>query len=156
MQTILTTAARYSVDIDHSSVDKTQGSIISNVCFNIQLNLTDESIQRNLVYVQRAFLQLLYTTAINDMLTDVTTTETKSVLLEAAAHLALGSDQSAQKLALSTLSKVSFPSLQSFNLRYQVATTENDYWEKTLRIALQVPSLPHVCPADAGSTLVCS
>ncbi|KAK6036023.1 hypothetical protein COOONC_26472 [Cooperia oncophora] len=61
-------------------------------------------------------------------------------LQEAATHLALSSDQSCQKLALATLSRTSAGNAQ--------------WWQRTLRTALEVPSLPHISSSDAGSTVV--
>lgn len=120
---ILTTAARYSVVLDASEATRSQ----------------DEAAQRNLLYVQRSFLQLMYTTAINNMLADVAGASIED-LLEATTRLALGSDQASQKLALQTLSKV--------------ASLNENWWARTLRVALEVPSLGHISPVDAGSTLV--
>lgn len=61
-------------------------------------------------------------------------------VLESAARLALSSDQTAQKVALSCLAKISLitPSWSA----------------RTLRVALEIPSLSHITPSDAGSTLV--
>ncbi|CAI4227430.1 unnamed protein product [Auanema sp. JU1783] len=120
---ILTTAARYSVS-DSQAFGKD----------------SDESVQRNIVYVQRAFLQLLCTATTNDMLGKIAQPSVKNALLNAAVQLALGNDQSSQKLALTTLAKAS--------------QSDSDCWQQTLRTALQVPSLPHISPSDAGSTLV--
>ncbi|PIO65614.1 hypothetical protein TELCIR_12705 [Teladorsagia circumcincta] len=61
-------------------------------------------------------------------------------LQEAATQLALSSDQSCQKLALATLSRTSAGNAQ--------------WWQRTLRTALEVPSLSHISSSDAGSTVV--
>uniref|UniRef100_A0A1I7XDB1 Exportin-T n=1 Tax=Heterorhabditis bacteriophora TaxID=37862 RepID=A0A1I7XDB1_HETBA len=65
---------------------------------------------------------------------------TVDCLLEAATHLALSSDQSCQKLALATLAKLSAGNIA--------------WWQRTLRTALEVPSLSHISPTDAGSSVV--
>lgn len=97
--------------------------------------------QRALLYVQRAFVQLLFTVIVSDCAPALN--QTPGLLdhvLEAAARLALSSDQTAQKVALSALAKVSLI-IPSWSAR-------------TLRVALEIPSLPHITPSDAGSTLV--
>lgn len=97
--------------------------------------------QRALLYVQRAFVQLLFTVIVSDCAPALNTSPgLLDHVLEAAARLALSSDQTAQKVALSCLSKISLiiPA----------------WSEKTLRVALEIPSLSHITPSDAGSTLV--
>uniref|UniRef100_A0A7I4YH90 Exportin-T n=1 Tax=Haemonchus contortus TaxID=6289 RepID=A0A7I4YH90_HAECO len=104
------------------------------------LRAQDETAYRNLIYVRRAFLQLFYTSTTSDMLNEIATGTLFDNLLEAATHLALSSDQSCQKLALATLSRTS--------------ATNAQWWQRTLRTALEVPSLPHISSSDAGSTVV--
>ncbi|CDM63499.1 Exportin-T [Caenorhabditis elegans] len=97
--------------------------------------------QRALLYVQRAFVQLLYTVIASDCTPALNTTPgLLDHVLESAARLALSSDQTAQKVALSCLAKISLitPSWSA----------------RTLRVALEIPSLSHITPSDAGSTLV--
>ncbi|KAK5984243.1 hypothetical protein GCK32_008714 [Trichostrongylus colubriformis] len=74
------------------------------------------------------------------MLNEIATGTLFDNLQEAATQLALSSDQSCQKLALATLSRTSTGSAQ--------------WWQRTLRTALEVPSLPHISSSDAGSTVV--
>lgn len=97
--------------------------------------------QRALLYVQRAFVQLLFTVIVSDCAPALNSTPgLLDHVLEAAARLALSSDQIAQKVALSSLARVSL-----------IIPT----WSaRTLRVALEIPSLPHITPSDAGSTLV--
>ncbi|VDM63438.1 unnamed protein product [Angiostrongylus costaricensis] len=57
-------------------------------------------------------------------------------LQEAATRFALSSDQPCQKLALATLSRTSVGNTQ--------------WWQRTLRTALEVPSLSHISASDAG------
>ncbi|RCN28788.1 hypothetical protein ANCCAN_25467 [Ancylostoma caninum] len=99
-----------------------------------------EAVYRNLIYVRRAFLQLFYTSTTSDMLSEIATGSLFDNLQEAATQLALSSDQSCQKLALATLSKTSAGNAQ--------------WWQRTLRTALEVPSLPHISSSDAGSSVV--
>lgn len=97
--------------------------------------------QRALLYVQRAFAQLLFTVIVSDCTPALNTSPgLLDHVLEAAARLALSSDQTAQKVALSSLAKISLiiPA----------------WSERTLRVALEIPSLSHITPSDAGSTLV--
>ncbi|UMM29933.1 hypothetical protein L5515_012046 [Caenorhabditis briggsae] len=97
--------------------------------------------QRALLYVQRAFVQLLFTVIVSDCTPALNNTPGLiDHVLEAAARLALSSDQTAQKVALASLTKIS-PIIPSWSAR-------------TLRVALEIPSLPHITPSDAGSTLV--
>lgn len=97
--------------------------------------------QRALLYVQRAFVQLLFTVIANDCTPALNTTPgLLDHIMEAAVRLALSSDQTAQKVALSTLAKLSLV-IPAWSAR-------------TLRVALEIPSLPHITPSDAGSTLV--
>ncbi|EGT42951.1 hypothetical protein CAEBREN_13713 [Caenorhabditis brenneri] len=97
--------------------------------------------QRALLYVQRAFVQLLLTVISSDCTPALNTTPgLMDHVLEAAARLALSSDQTAQKVALSCLSKISL--------------IVPEWSARTLRVALEIPSLPHITPSDAGSTLV--
>lgn len=91
--------------------------------------------------MQRAFVQLLYTVIASDCVPALNGTPgLLDHVLEAAARLALSSDQTAQKVALSSLSKISLI-VPAWSAR-------------TLRVALEIPSLPHITPSDAGSTLV--
>ncbi|CAB3409832.1 unnamed protein product [Caenorhabditis bovis] len=118
-------------------------AIAARASMQEQENITaakDES-QRVLVYVQRAFLQLLYTVIVSDCIESLSaTTGLLEHVLEAAARLALSTDQTSQKVALACLAKVS-----------QILP---NWSAKTLRIALEVPSLSHISPSDAGSSIV--
>ncbi|EFO92257.1 CRE-XPO-3 protein [Caenorhabditis remanei] len=97
--------------------------------------------QRALLYVQRAFVQLLFTVIVSDCTPALNTSPgLLDHVLEAAARLALSSDQTAQKVALSSLAKISLI-IPAWSAR-------------TLRVALEIPSLSHITPSDAGSTLV--
>ncbi|CAI5449879.1 unnamed protein product [Caenorhabditis angaria] len=117
-------------------------AISARAAMQEQENITaakDDS-QRALIYVQRAFLQLLYTVICNDCIEALSNAGLLDHILEAAARLALSSDQTSQKVALGCLSKIS-----------QLSPT----WSaRTLRIALEVPTLPHITPSDAGSSIV--
>ncbi|WKY05144.1 hypothetical protein Q1695_005844 [Nippostrongylus brasiliensis] len=104
------------------------------------LRAQDEAAYRNLIYVRRAFLQLFFTSTTSDMLGEIAAGTLFDNLQEAATHLALSSDQSCQKLALATLSRTSAGNAQ--------------WWQRTLRTALEVPSLSHISSSDAGSTVV--
>ncbi|RCN43788.1 hypothetical protein ANCCAN_10260 [Ancylostoma caninum] len=121
---ILASAARLSVETEPTPALRAQ----------------DEAVYRNLIYVRRAFLQLFYTSTTSDMLSEIATGSLFDNLQEAATQLALSSDQSCQKLALATLSKTSAGNAQ--------------WWQRTLRTALEVPSLPHISSSDAGSSVV--
>uniref|UniRef100_A0A1I7TXK2 Exportin-T n=1 Tax=Caenorhabditis tropicalis TaxID=1561998 RepID=A0A1I7TXK2_9PELO len=97
--------------------------------------------QRALLYVQRAFVQLLFTVIVSDCTPALNSRSgLLDHVLEAAARLALSSDQTAQKVALSSLAKVSL--------------IIPEWSARTLRVALEIPSLSHITPSDAGSTLV--
>uniref|UniRef100_A0A8R1HHK4 Exportin-T n=1 Tax=Caenorhabditis japonica TaxID=281687 RepID=A0A8R1HHK4_CAEJA len=97
--------------------------------------------QRALLYVQRAFVQLLFTVIASECTPALTTTPgLVDHVLEAAARLALSSDQTAQKVALSCLARISL--------------IIPEWSARTLRVALEIPSLSHITPSDAGSTLV--
>ncbi|KAJ1352289.1 hypothetical protein KIN20_008590 [Parelaphostrongylus tenuis] len=104
------------------------------------LRAHDETVYRNVIYVRRAFLQLFYTSTISDMLPEIALGDLFDNLQEVATRLALSSDQPCQKLALATLSRTS------------VGSTE--WWQRTLRTALEVPSLSHINASDAGSVVV--
>ncbi|KAK6029971.1 hypothetical protein OSTOST_03906 [Ostertagia ostertagi] len=121
---ILASAARLSMETEPTSALRAQ----------------DETAYRNLIYVRRAFLQLFYTSTTSDMLAEIATGTLFDDLQEAATQLALSSDQSCQKLALATLSRTSAGNAQ--------------WWQRTLRTALEVPSLSHISSSDAGSTVV--
>ncbi|ETN69294.1 hypothetical protein NECAME_15394 [Necator americanus] len=121
---ILASAARLSVESEPTPALRAQ----------------DETVYRNLIYVRRAFLQLFYTSTTSDMLSEVAAGELLDSLQEAATRLALSNDQSCQKLALATLSRTSAGNAQ--------------WWQRTLRTALEVPSLPHISSSDAGSSVV--
>ncbi|EPB77249.1 hypothetical protein ANCCEY_03620 [Ancylostoma ceylanicum] len=121
---ILASAARLSVETEPTPALRAQ----------------DEAVYRNLIYVRRAFLQLFYTSTTSDMLSEIATGSLFDNLQEAATQLALSSDQSCQKLALATLSRTSAGNAQ--------------WWQRTLRTALEVPSLPHISSSDAGSSVV--
>lgn len=97
-QVILTTAARFAV-VDNAEISK-QGK--STIPFVISIRIEEAS---NLLYVRRAFVQLMSATATNEMLVDIAGDAIED-LLEATTRLALGSDQASQKIALLTLSKV--------------------------------------------------
>lgn len=104
------------------------------------LRAQDETAYRNLIYVRRSFLQLFYTSTISDMLPEIASGELFDNLQEAATQFALSSDQPCQKLALATLSRTS--------------TVSTQWWQRTLRTALEVPSLSHINASDAGSMVV--
>ncbi|CAJ0601007.1 unnamed protein product [Cylicocyclus nassatus] len=121
---ILASAARLSIETEPTPALRAQ----------------DEAVYRNLIYVRRAFLQLFYTSATSDMLSEIAAGPLFDDLQQAATQLALSSDQSCQKLALATLSRTS--------------SVNTQWWQRTLRTALEVPSLSHISSSDAGSSVV--
>uniref|UniRef100_A0A158PCW5 Exportin-T n=1 Tax=Angiostrongylus cantonensis TaxID=6313 RepID=A0A158PCW5_ANGCA len=132
-------SALVSIDLDsmnhllilsHQIVAKFKVSFLS-----YRLTISDETVYRNLIYVRRAFLQLILYVIDNILSGDFFDS-----LQETATRFALSGDQPCQKLALATLSRTSIGNTQ--------------WWQRTLRTALEVPSLSHISASDAGSIVV--
>ncbi|CAD6190747.1 unnamed protein product [Caenorhabditis auriculariae] len=138
------TVAKYKKDILTSGVD-IGNVLVTAARFSMQeqeniVPAKDDS-QRALVYVQRSFVQLLHAVIVNDCWPALQNSNgLLDGLLETTMRLAMSGDQTSQKLALATLAR---------------ATQKSPAWsQRTLRVALEVPALPHITPSDAGSTLV--
>uniref|UniRef100_A0A0M3I8N8 Exportin-T n=1 Tax=Ascaris lumbricoides TaxID=6252 RepID=A0A0M3I8N8_ASCLU len=115
-------------------------------------DLADEVVARNLCYLNRAYLQMVLSIVVNDLLPLLSNNGQEFMRRLSASILAFCtcSDTVAQKVALSTVAKL----FSKFCDNGTIAFVESSVWEQSIITTLQVPLALSHDPADAQCVLV--
>ncbi|CAJ0558578.1 unnamed protein product, partial [Mesorhabditis spiculigera] len=126
--TILSQAARFASDPE------------------VQAKFRQDSVNKSaLLMCQRSFAQFLYAVVVSETLQDLAPGEAGDMVLESARRLAFLSDTTVQKQAIMSLAKCAIQSITHNGGRW---------YQPMVRTILEIPTLPHLAPTDAGSQIV--
>ncbi|CAJ0587300.1 unnamed protein product, partial [Mesorhabditis spiculigera] len=126
--TILSQAARFASDPE------------------VQAKFRQDSVNKSaLLMCQRSFAQFLYAVVVSETLQDLAPGEAGDMVLESARRLAFLSDTTVEKQAIMSLAKCAIQSITHNGGRW---------YQPMVRTILEIPTLPHLAPTDAGSQIV--